>query len=62
MTLLARLGRLFPRNETIDTVETETEFRASPEDVWRSMLFYEDERELQNIGYSHERKRWLTVR
>jgi hypothetical protein len=42
MTLLARVGRFFPRNEIIDAVETTTDFRAIPEDVWRSMLFYEE--------------------
>ena len=42
MTLLARFGRIFPRNGVIDTVETTTDFLVSPEDVWRSMLFYEE--------------------
>lgn len=42
MRLLARIGRLFPRNETIDKVETKAEFEASPEMVWQAMLFYEE--------------------
>jgi hypothetical protein len=42
MTLLARVGRLFPRNETDDDVATKTHFAASPETVWRGMIFYEE--------------------
>jgi hypothetical protein len=42
MTLLARVGALFPRNTTVDTVQTTTDFPVPPEDVWRGMLFYEE--------------------
>ncbi len=39
---LARIGRLFPRNECVDTVETRVHLDASPERVWQGMLFYEE--------------------
>jgi hypothetical protein len=42
MTLLARIGRLFPRNEAVDTVQTCVCFDATPEAVWQAMLFYEE--------------------
>ena len=42
MTLLARFGRLFPRNRTADTVRTSLHLDASAEDAWRAMLFYEE--------------------
>jgi hypothetical protein len=42
MRLLSRVGRLFPRNETVDSVETVVCFKASPEAVWQGMLFYEE--------------------
>lgn len=42
MTLLSRIGRLFPENETIDTVQTMMTLDATPEDVWAAMLFYEE--------------------
>jgi hypothetical protein len=42
MTILSRVGRLFPRSTTIESVETKTRFDASPESVWRGMLFYEE--------------------
>jgi len=41
MTALARVGRLFPRNETVEAVRTKTHFDASLESVWQAMLFYE---------------------
>jgi hypothetical protein len=39
---LATIGRLFPRNPRLDVVRTSVQFRASPEEVWRGMLFYEE--------------------
>jgi hypothetical protein len=42
MRLLSRVGRLFPRNDTVDSVETVVRFRATPEAVWEGMLFYEE--------------------
>ena len=39
---MSRVGRLFPRNKTVDSVETIVRFRASPEAVWQGMLFYEE--------------------
>jgi polyketide cyclase/dehydrase/lipid transport protein len=42
MTLMARIGRLFARNPTTEAVETTMHFDASPEAVWRGMLFYEE--------------------
>ena len=42
MTLLARVGRLFPRNEIDDAVATKAHFHSSPEVVWREMIFYEE--------------------
>lgn len=42
MTLLARVGRIFPRNETVEAVRTRVHFDAPPEAVWQGMLFYEE--------------------
>ncbi|MGO8996251.1 MAG: SRPBCC family protein [Polyangiaceae bacterium] len=42
MSLLARIGRLFPRNETVESVQTSVHFDAPPEAVWQAMLFYEE--------------------
>jgi len=42
MTLLARVGRLFPRNDKVDTVDTTRRFDAAPDAVWDAMLFYEE--------------------
>ena len=42
MTLLASVGRLFPRNETVEAVQTRVHFDTSPEIVWQGMLFYEE--------------------
>lgn len=39
---LARAGRLFPRNETVDAVRTTVHFDAPPDAVWREMIFYEE--------------------
>lgn len=39
---LSRVGRLFPRNAAIDQVQTTMRLDASPEAVWRGMLFYEE--------------------
>jgi uncharacterized protein YndB with AHSA1/START domain len=42
MSLLARIGRLFPRNEATDAVVTTMHVDAPPEAVWRAMVFYEE--------------------
>jgi hypothetical protein len=42
MRFLSRVGRLFPRNTTVDSVKTVVRFEASPEAVWQGMLFYEE--------------------
>jgi len=42
MIPLATVGRLFPRNPDVDAVHTRVVLRASPEEVWRGMLFYEE--------------------
>jgi len=42
MRLLARVGRLFPRNEIGEAVKTTVHFDVSTEAVWRGMLFYEE--------------------
>jgi hypothetical protein len=42
MRFLARVGRLFPRSETVEAVGTSVHFDASPEIVWQGMLFYEE--------------------
>ena len=42
MIALTRIGRLFPRNATSETVETKVHFRATPEEVWKGMVFYEE--------------------
>ncbi len=42
MRLLAHVGRLFPRNDTVESVETLVRFHAAPEAVWQGMLFYEE--------------------
>lgn len=40
---LARIGRIFPRNEAVvDTVTTTWRFEATPEQVWDALMFYED--------------------
>ena len=39
---LARVGRFFPRNDILDCVETKLHFDASPDSVWKGMLFYEE--------------------
>jgi hypothetical protein len=40
--VLARIGRVFPRNPTVEPVETMMHLDASPDAVWRGMLFYEE--------------------
>ena len=42
MIRLSWLGRLFPRNERVETVETRVHFDLPPEAVWQGMLFYEE--------------------
>ncbi len=42
MIPLATIGRLFPRNSDVDAVSTRVVLRASPDEVWRGMLFYEE--------------------
>jgi len=42
MTLLASVGKLFSRNETVEAVATEVHFDASSEAVWHGLLFYEE--------------------
>jgi hypothetical protein len=42
MTLLTRIGRLFPRNAQVEAVRTTVSFAVAPEVVWRGMLFYEE--------------------
>jgi hypothetical protein len=42
MTLLANVGRLFPRNQAVEAVATKVHFDASSEAVWRGLLFYEE--------------------
>jgi hypothetical protein len=42
MTLLARVGRLFPRNLDIDSVQTRAMFDVPAEQVWQQMMFYEE--------------------
>jgi hypothetical protein len=42
MTTLSRIGRLFPRSQTIDTVQTIVHLDGAPAEVWRAMLFYEE--------------------
>jgi len=42
MSFLTRIGRWFPRNNVIDSVQTVIRFEASPDEVWRAMLFYEE--------------------
>ncbi len=39
---LTRIGRLFPRNEAIDSVVTLMDLAAPPEAVWTRILFYEE--------------------
>jgi hypothetical protein len=39
---LAKLGRIFPRNAQVDSVVTTVELPASPEVVWKGILFYEE--------------------
>lgn len=42
MRFLTWIGRLFPRNAASETVATMMDFAASPEQVWESMMFYEE--------------------
>jgi hypothetical protein len=42
MTVLARVGRLFPPSNTVEAVHTKVHLNASPERVWQGMLFYEE--------------------
>lgn len=42
MSSITRVGRMFPRNSVVDVVRTSMHFDASPNDVWRGMLFYEE--------------------
>lgn len=42
MTALARIGSLFPRNRSVDTVATRVHYGVSPETVWKGMMFYEE--------------------
>ena len=42
MRILARVGRLFPRNMIVDRVDTTVHFDATPDAVWQGMLFYEE--------------------
>lgn len=39
---LGRIGRLFPRNAAPEAVGTTMFFEATPEEVWRGILFYEE--------------------
>jgi hypothetical protein len=41
-SLLARFGRIFPRNHAREAVATAMRFPASPEEIWRAIRFYED--------------------
>jgi hypothetical protein len=41
-TWLARIGRLFPRNAETDAVATLMDLAASPEAVWKRILFHEE--------------------
>jgi hypothetical protein len=36
------VGALFPSNPAIDAVTTRARFEAPPEDVWQTMMFYEE--------------------
>ena len=40
--LASRLGLLFPRNARSEAVETALHLSATPEEVWRGILFYEE--------------------
>jgi len=42
MSLLARIGRLFPENATVDSVQTILRFEEPPATVWDTMMFYEE--------------------
>jgi hypothetical protein len=42
MRLLAQVGRLFPRSQVVEAVQTRVHFDAPPEAVWEGMLFYEE--------------------
>lgn len=42
MIPLAAIGRMFPRNWHVDEVHTRVVLPATPEEVWRGMLFYEE--------------------
>jgi len=39
---LARLGALFPRSATMSMVVTRASIKATPEEVWRRIMFYEE--------------------
>jgi hypothetical protein len=39
---LSRLGALFARNASVDTVSTRASIDAAPEEVWRRIMFYEE--------------------
>lgn len=40
--LASRVGLLFPRNARSEAVETPLHLRATPEEVWQRILFYEE--------------------
>lgn len=42
MRFLTRIGRVFPRSTRLETVRTTYRIPASPEDVWKAMMFYEE--------------------
>lgn len=42
MKLLGWFARLFPRSERIEAVQTIVHLPASPDEVWRAMMFYEE--------------------
>ena len=41
-SVVGRLGLLFPRQARCEAVATTLRFEATPEDVWRALLFYEE--------------------
>ena len=41
-SLASRVGLLFPRNARSEAVETALHLNATPEEVWRGILFYEE--------------------
>lgn len=42
MSFLARIARIFPANDVVDTVQTMMTFDAPLETVWAAMMFYEE--------------------